>query len=123
MPMPTGMPMPKAGLSSSSLLHKIFGGQSSPPPPPFLLILICIIASHRGPAIHSFLDPIQSQSQSKRLDHDDHPKMNLALIDPFQLAQDHPDTLTHVLRMEYSPSPTYVLLLILISRKWPCNLA
>jgi hypothetical protein len=23
--------------------------------------------------------------------------MNLALIDPFQLAQDHPDTLTHVL--------------------------
>jgi COMPASS component SWD1 len=25
--------------------------------------------------------------------------MNLALIDPFQLAQDHPDTLTNVLRM------------------------
>jgi hypothetical protein len=45
--------------------------------------------------------------------------MNLALIDPFQLAQDHPDTLTNVLRVDpFSPGSSPLPDLI---RKRPCH--
>jgi hypothetical protein len=47
-------------------------------------------------------------------------KMNLALIDPFQLAQDYPDALTNDLR-KYPSLAVAAQPALTKGREWPCH--